>query len=46
MNCRSSGKQFQLPSDSNLNTMLKHVLYDDQGLLFFHIKKNKNFILF
>jgi len=29
--CRSSGKQFQLPSDSNLNTMLKHILYDDQG---------------
>jgi Tfp pilus assembly protein PilO len=32
--CRSSGKQFQLPSDSNLNTMLKHILYDDQGLNF------------
>ncbi len=32
MECRSSGKQFQLPSDSNLNTMLKHILYDDQGL--------------
>ncbi len=30
--CRSLGKQFQLPSDSNLNTMLKHILYDDQGL--------------
>jgi hypothetical protein len=29
--CRSSGKQFQLPSDSNLNTMLKHILYDEQG---------------
>ncbi|CAF1402271.1 unnamed protein product [Adineta steineri] len=29
--CRSSGKQYQLPSDSNLNTMLKHVLYDEQG---------------
>ncbi len=30
--CRSLGKQFQLPSDSNLNTILKHILYDDQGL--------------
>ncbi|CAF5131126.1 unnamed protein product, partial [Rotaria sp. Silwood1] len=29
--CRSSTKQVQLPSDSNLNTMLKHVLYDNQG---------------
>ena len=29
--CRSLGKQFQLPSDSNLNTILKHILYDDQG---------------
>ncbi len=33
--CRSSGKQFQLPSDSNLNTLLKHILYDDQGLHFY-----------
>ncbi|CAF3510682.1 unnamed protein product [Rotaria socialis] len=31
MECRSSGKQFQLPSDSNLNTLLKHILYDEQG---------------
>ena len=30
--CRSSGKQFQLPSDSNLNTILKHILYDNQGI--------------
>lgn len=30
--CRSSGKLFKLPSDSNLNTILKHILYDDQGL--------------
>ncbi|CAF4093760.1 unnamed protein product, partial [Rotaria sordida] len=29
--CRSSTKQFQLPSDSNLNTMLKYILYDNQG---------------
>ncbi|CAF3234835.1 unnamed protein product [Rotaria sp. Silwood2] len=29
--CRSSTKKVQLPSDSNLNTMLKHVLYDNQG---------------
>ena len=30
--CRSSGKQLQFPSDSNLHTILKHILYDDQGL--------------
>ncbi|CAF3153820.1 unnamed protein product [Rotaria sp. Silwood2] len=36
MECRSSGKQFQLPSDSNLNTMLKHVLYDDQGTFLYN----------
>jgi putative hydrolase of HD superfamily len=38
---RSSGKQYQLPSDSNLNTMLKHILYDDQG--FYFIYKSKIF---
>jgi len=36
MECRSSGKQFQLPSDSNLNTMLKHILYDDQGTFLYN----------
>ena len=30
--CRSLGKQFQLPSDSNL----KHILSDDQGSIFSH----------
>ena len=34
MDCRASGKQFQLPTDSNLNTMLKHILYDEQGSFF------------
>ena len=29
--CRSSDEQFQFPMDSNLNTVLKHILYDDQG---------------
>jgi len=37
---RSSGKQYQFPSDSNLNTILKHILYDDQGFYFlFYIFK-------
>lgn len=31
IDCRSSGKQFHLPSDSNLNTMLKHILHNEQG---------------
>ncbi|CAF4358782.1 unnamed protein product, partial [Rotaria sordida] len=35
--CRSSGKLFQLPSDSNLNTMLKHILYDDQGTFLYKL---------
>ena len=32
MQYRSSGHARQLPSDSNLNTILKHLLYDEQGL--------------
>ncbi|CAF1378618.1 unnamed protein product [Adineta steineri] len=39
--CRSSGKQFQLPSDSNLNTMLKHILYDDQGTFLYNFPSSE-----
>ncbi|CAF1138664.1 unnamed protein product [Adineta ricciae] len=35
--CRSSNNQLQLPFDSNLNTMLKHVLYDDQRMLIYKL---------
>lgn len=37
--CRSLGKQFQLPSDSNLNTILKHILYDNQGSILLFINQ-------
>ena len=32
MQYRSSGHVRRLPADSNLNTILKHLLYDEQGL--------------
>jgi hypothetical protein len=31
MDCRSTDAPFQLPSDSNLKTILKDILYDEQG---------------
>ncbi|CAF1225381.1 unnamed protein product, partial [Didymodactylos carnosus] len=40
MECRNSGKQFKLPSDSNLNTILKHVLYDEQGSFLYNLPAN------
>ncbi|UJR34951.1 hypothetical protein I4U23_027729 [Adineta vaga] len=41
MKCRSLGGQFQLPADSNLNTMLKHVLYDEQGTFLHKLPSNE-----
>lgn len=41
MDCRASGKQFQLPTDSNLNTMLKHILYDEQGSFLYNFPSSE-----
>lgn len=34
MACRASGEHFKLPSDSNLKTILKDILYDEHGWTF------------
>ncbi|CAF1002677.1 unnamed protein product [Adineta ricciae] len=41
MDCRASGEQFQLPTDSNLNTMLKHILYDEQGTFLYNFPSSE-----